>query len=137
MKEHVIKLVSKDDLVVELDQYCKKNNIEAAFIATCVGSLSRVIFRKGTTRDVLTLDDHVEIVSCEGTLSKTGMHIHMSVSDSDFQVRGGHIRSGSIVAGTAEIVIIELENFQLSRSPSDLKNFKELKIVRINACDAL
>ena len=131
MKEHVIKVLPGEDLIIALDAYCKKHHIKAAYIATCVGSLSTVMCRKGRTKELFQMTGHFEIVSCVGTLSMQGMHIHMSVSNDDFAVFGGHVRPGSIVLGAAEIVLIELEHFELSRTQSDLKSFKELKIIRI------
>ncbi len=131
MVEHVLRLLPGEDLLETVDNYCKKYKIEAAFIGTCVGSLSQVSFRKGVTRHQLTLKGNYEIVSMEGTVSKGGNHIHASVSDLDFNVRGGHLMYGTVVQTTAELVIIELESYELSRSKDILSGFKSLKIREI------
>lgn len=132
MKEHVIRLMPGDDLVLALEKYCVKNNIEAAYVGTCVGSLSQVRFRKGHSKTVLTLTGAYEVVSAVGMLSKGGHHIHISVSDESFNTRGGHIINGCLVQSTAEIVIIELENFELSRSVDVSSGFKTLIITEIS-----
>ncbi len=134
MKEHVMRLLPGEDLVLSLHQYCRKNEIKAAFVGTCVGSLERVVFRKGYDQTLFTMDGPFEIVSMEGTLSSNGMHIHTAVSDKNFKVYGGHILSGSIIQSTAEIVIIELENHELSRTKGDLSGYKELQISQIRKC---
>ena len=131
MKEHVIKLMPGEDILESLAIYCNKHQIEAAYVATCVGSLSSVSFRKGLSRAQVSFTGPFEIVSLVGTLSKRGMHIHGSVSDESFNVRGGHLVLGSIVQSTAEIVIVELQEHQLSRSIDDVSGFKELHIVRV------
>lgn len=131
MKEHVIKLMPGEDILESLARYCLKHQIEAAYVATCVGSLASVSFRKGISRSMVSFEGPFEIVSMVGTLSKSGMHIHASVSDESFNVKGGHIVVGCPVQSTAEIVIVELEEHHLSRSIDDLSGYKELKIVRV------
>lgn len=135
MKEHVIKLMPGEDLLESLARYCMKHQIEAAYIATCVGSLAKVSFRKGISRDTSEFQGPFEIVSLTGTLSKSGMHIHGSMSDESYHVIGGHLVVGCPVQSTAEIVIVELEEHQLTRSIDDVSGFKELRITRIDrAC---
>ncbi len=131
MVEHVLRLSPGEDLLGTIDAYCQKYHIEAGFIGTCVGSLSQVTFRKGVTRHLLTLNGSFEIVSMEGTVSKGGNHIHASISDLDFNVKGGHLMQGTIVQTTAEIVIIELESYELSRSKDILSGYKSLKVIQI------
>lgn len=132
MKEHIMKLMPGEDLILALDKYCKKYEIEAAYIGTVVGSLQKVVFRKGYDQTIAELTGPFEIVSCVGTLSKNGMHIHASVSDRNFQVFGGHLVTGCLIQSTAEIVIIAMENHQLSRIKGEMTDFKELRIQEIN-----
>lgn len=134
MKEHVMRLMPGEDLILSVHRFCKKHTIKAGYIATCVGSLRRVVFRKGYDKTLFVMDGSFEIVSMEGTVSTQGMHIHTAVSDRSFKVYGGHLVSGSIVDSTAEIVIIELENHELSRTKGDLTGFKELKITDLSKC---
>ncbi|MEG0327342.1 MAG: DNA-binding protein [Erysipelothrix sp.] len=128
MKEHILKLMPGEDFLAALDNYCKKFDISAAYIGTCVGSLSKVMLRKGYDKSLLKLDGPYEIVSCVGTLSKTGMHIHGSVSDREFRVYGGHLIGGCTIQSTCEVVIIELENHELTRSKGEMSGYKELVI---------
>lgn len=127
----MIRLMPGEDILVGISDYCYKHDIEGGYVATCVGSLSQVCFRKGYTRTRLTLKGPFEIVSMVGTVSKGGLHIHASVSDDDFKVRGGHLVTDTLVQSTAEIVIVELENYELSRSKDLGSSYKTLKITEI------
>lgn len=126
MKEHVVRLKPGEDFLESVAKYCSKHMIEAAYIGTCVGSLASVSFRKGYTKTQLTLRGTYEIVSAVGTLSKGGHHIHMSVSDADFQVLGGHVDRGTVVLTTVELVLIELESFELTRAIDATTGYKSL-----------
>ena len=125
MKEHVVRLKPGEDFLEAISSYCSKHVIEAAYIGTCVGSLSTVTFRKGYTKTQMTLRGTYEIVSAVGTLSKGGHHIHMSVSDSDFQVLGGHIDRNTVVLTTVELVLIE---FELVRTIDATTGYKTLVV---------
>lgn len=136
MKEHVIKLMPGEDVVLSLEKYCRQFGIEAAYIAAGVGTLGNLAFRKGYTRHSVTFNGMYEMVSMEGTLSKGGSHLHASFSTEDYSVIGGHMVQGCIVKTTAEIVIIELESYTLTRSKDNLTGYKGLQIdINIKECD--
>lgn len=136
MKEHIIKLKSGDDILVALELYCRKYDIEAAFIVTGIGGFSNLAFRKGYTRQSVTFNGVYELVSLSGTLSKGGLHIHGAFSDEEFKLIGGHLTQGCIVKTTAEIVIIESEEYRLTRSKDTITGYKGLEILRnIQECD--
>jgi predicted DNA-binding protein with PD1-like motif len=109
MKMLAIRLKPNQDLKTELEKIVDDNGITSGFIATCVGSLHQVTIRmagaKPEKQDIRTLDGHFEIVSLVGTVSVSGTHLHISVSDQDGAVIGGHLKQGSLVTTTAEIVI--------------------------------
>ena len=132
MIEHVLRLLPGQDLLQTVSDYCKKYNIEGAYIGTGVGSLAKINFRKGDTRKRLILEGSYEIVSMVGTVSKSGEHIHASISDEDFNVLGGHLDRGCIVKSTAEIVLIELEKYELTRSKDIMTGYKSLIVITTN-----
>lgn len=45
LRTHVIRLRPNQDLYKELDKYVKDNDLKAAFIMTCVGSLTKATLR--------------------------------------------------------------------------------------------
>ncbi len=75
-----------------------------------------------------TFKEKFEIVSLVGTLSQSGNHIHISISDKDGKTIGGHLEEGCIVYSTVELVIGELEDLVFSREFEKETGFKELKI---------
>ena len=133
MIEHVLKLQAGEDILLAIEQYAHKHNIGAGYIATGIGSLSRVSFRKGYERTTVTLEGGFEMISLSGTLSTGGLHLHMAISDSNFNLKGGHVILGCIVRTTAEIVLVQLDHHELSRHKDNLRGYKELHIVKISS----
>lgn len=132
MKMIAIRLKPGQDLKVELQKLVKKHGITAGFIATCVGSLQTVTLRMaGATlaeQDIRTLDGHFEIVSLVGTVSVNRNHLHLSVSDEEGGVTGGHLKEGSIIATTAEVVIGFDEDVIFTSDVDKNTGFKELEL---------
>jgi predicted DNA-binding protein with PD1-like motif len=119
MKEHAFRLKKGDDLRLSIENYAKQNNIKAAVIVSAVGHLSKTVLRNASATKVITLDQDVEIVSITGTISPEESHIHIAVSDENLKTYGGHLKAGSLVGITAEIVLLELENYTFSRKLDD------------------
>ena len=84
--------------------YAKGAKLEAACVVTCVGSLSKVSLRlanadggKRGSNETVSLEERFEIVSLAGTVSRHGCHLHMSLSDYQGNVVGGHVLDGCVV----------------------------------------
>lgn len=73
------------------------------------------------------MEDKHEIVSLVGTLSDGG-HLHVSLSDAQGRVVGGHVMDHMIVFTTAEIVIGDCTELLFSREMDPRTGFKELVI---------
>ncbi len=131
MKQHLIKLRKNDDLRQEIESYCRREQVKAAYIGTCVGSLQNVRLRKGSTKSTCTIEGPFEICALSGTLSTSESHLHISISDEDYQVLGGHLIYGTLVLNTAEIVIVELDYYEIIRDRSEGNDYKELKITKM------
>lgn len=120
------------DLKLELERVIKLEDITSGFIATAVGSLHKVVIRMAGAQpekqDIRTLEGHFEIVSLVGTLSLDGAHIHISVSDSEGNVIGGHLKEGSLVTTTAEIVLGYEDSIMFNRTPDLKTGFDELSV---------
>lgn len=91
---------------------------EAAYVATCVGSVSAARLRMashvapkedatsdpscdGSARELF--ENH-EIVSLVGTLGPDGGHLHVSLSDGTGAVVGGHLLAATVFT-TAEVAL--------------------------------
>ena len=69
-----------------------------------------------------------EIVSIMGTISKDGVHIHISFADNTGKVVGGHLTEGCIINTTCEVSIIKSDKYKLSREYDEETCYKELVI---------
>ena len=69
-----------------------------------------------------------EIVSLVGTVETGNSHLHIAISDKDGNVFGGHLKSGSIVGTTAEVVIGELEGVSFKRELDEETDYDELVV---------
>ncbi|HMN79159.1 MAG TPA: DNA-binding protein [Burkholderiaceae bacterium] len=104
----------------------------SAFVVAGIGSLSGVRLRFAAAEQETDIDGSFEIISLSGTLSDDGAHLHMSVSDEAGKVVGGHVCFGNIVRTTAEVLLVALPDWSLSRAPDSTTGYRELQIRRID-----
>lgn len=123
-----IRLCPKEDLKAKLDEYVKTQNIKAACIITCSGSLQQAAIRYANQPNTDIICEKFEIVSLTGTLSQSGSHLHIAVSDSSGKTIGGHLKEGSIIYTTAEIVLAILPGAVYERETDPTYGYKELVI---------
>ncbi|MBQ3511109.1 MAG: DUF296 domain-containing protein [Bacilli bacterium] len=128
---HIFRLTKGMDLKKSIIEYCKDNNIKAGIIGACVGCCYEIYFRLAGGKDFYhKIGDH-EIVSMTGTISEDGVHIHVSFADIEGNVVGGHLSDGCYVGSTAEIAIIEVKEYKLTREFDESTGYKELVIEKI------
>lgn len=132
-KVHVLRLRPGDLLRESLVAFAREAEIGAGVVLASVGSLARVRLRlAGADRFYEGSGPH-EIVSATGTLSSHGIHLHVSVSDADGAVIGGHLSDSCVIHTTAELVIGELEGLAFLREPDAATGYNELSVRRVNA----
>jgi hypothetical protein len=123
-----IRLKPGEDIYAALQDFVVSEKIEAAFIITCVGSLTEVNIRYANQESPALLSGHFEILSLVGTLSVKGTHLHISVADGEGNCKGGHLMKGSRIYTTAEIVIGILHDVQYLRELDSTYGYKELVV---------
>jgi predicted DNA-binding protein with PD1-like motif len=132
MKTVAFRLKPGQDLKTSIEEVVQTHGVTAGFIVTCVGGLQQACVRmagaKPSTQDIRTLKGDFEIVSLVGTVSVNSVHLHMSFSDSEGIVRGGHLKEGSIIHPTAEIIIGIDEAVKFTREMDQDTGFGELVI---------
>lgn len=132
MKTIIFRLKPGADLKTSIEEVVKQNSIKAGFIVTCVGGLEQATVRmagaKPDAQDIRTFKGDFEIVSLVGTVSLKGVHLHMSFSDSEGIVRGGHLKEGTVIHPTAEIVIGVDESAVMTREMDEQTGFDELVV---------
>ena len=94
---HPIRLKPGEDLRTAIEKYVKENNIEAGWIVTCAGSLTEYNIRFADQPNGSTGKGKFEIVSLTGTVSANGSHMHISISDSEGKMIGGHLLAGCTI----------------------------------------
>jgi uncharacterized protein len=121
---------------------CPSNSV---IILTCVGSLSSLTLRMANARPIdndskhsplRTWDKPLEVVSLVGTIAIVDRkssspaiqyHLHMSVSDDEGNVYGGHFVKG-IVHTTMELVLGTVSNVNFDRVHDPNTGYRELVI---------
>ena len=140
---HAVRLLPGDDLLAALLDFVTGRGIRAAAVLSCVGSTGQTTLRPAGGQPPRVFDGKHEILSLTGTIGFGGSpdgdplggpdgevhHLHLSISDAECRVVGGHLLQGCIVRTTAEIVLAELEGAAFERPHDPLTGFAELSIV--------
>ncbi|OGZ61918.1 MAG: hypothetical protein A3H51_02880 [Candidatus Spechtbacteria bacterium RIFCSPLOWO2_02_FULL_38_8] len=130
MKQITKRLKGGQDLKQEISKLIRENNIKAGVIASLVGGLSKAVLRIPVVSDkgqaIKTYEKPFEIVSATGTLGNGDMHIHISVSDVEGNVFGGHLKEGCVVRGTVEVVILIFDDVIYKRVFDEETGYDEL-----------
>lgn len=129
MKVFAVRLKPNMDLKESLQNFVSLNNIQSGFILTAVGSLQQAKIRFAEQINSKVFNEKLEIVSVVGTLSQSGIHIHIALADKEGKTIGGHLDKGCIIYTTAEIVIGASEEFTFIRTIDEKTGFKELEIL--------
>ena len=107
--------------------------VTAAFVVQGIGSLSVAQLRYAGQPQPTELRGDLEILTLAGSVSPDGAHLHMTVSDAQGRVFGGHVGVGCIVRTTAELLLALLPEHRYAREHDALTGFKELAIFHLAA----
>ena len=127
-KIHVIRLKPHEDLKKSVQLWAKENQIRAAVIVTCVGSLEQVHLRYANQPGGKASKGFFEILTLSGTLSASSVHLHLTIADDKGLVTGGHLLDENLIYTTAEIAIAELTDVAFLREEDLTYGYRELKI---------
>lgn len=128
MKLYAFRLRPGQDLKAELDAFAQREQLEAACVLTCVGSLTHAVLRFANRNAATELAGPFEIVSLTGTLSRHGSHYHIAISDGEGRTYGAHLLDGCRVYTTAEIVLAALPGLSFQRTHDPETGYPELAI---------
>ena len=128
MKIHAFRLTKGMDLKKSIEEYVVQKKIKSGVILSAVGCVYRATLRTADGVTVKSIDKDYEIVSITGTLSMYGCHLHISLSDDELNVIGGHLKDDCLVNVTAEIVLGEFDDFEFGREFDETTGYKELTI---------
>ena len=128
MQIHPVRLSPGDDLRVAVEGLLGQQASHAAFVIQGIGSLSVAQLRFAGAETPTELRGDLEILTVAGSVSPDGAHLHMSVSDAQGRVFGGHVARGCIVRTTAELLLVLLPGHRFSRELDSATGYAELQI---------
>ena len=111
MRSLPLKLGPGSDLRRSLEQLAIEQGA-AGFVLGVVGNLSRASFQCAGRSGPTILEGDLEIITLQGTVAPDGVHLHLSLSDSDCQVWGGHLEPGTLVLKGADLLVGFLQDSQ-------------------------
>ena len=111
MRTLPLKLGPGSDLRRSLEQLAIEQGA-AGFVLGVVGNLSRAAFQCAGRTGPTILEGDLEIITLQGTVAPDGVHLHLSLSDSDCQVWGGHLEPGTLVLKGADLLVGFLQDSQ-------------------------
>jgi len=111
MRSLPLKLGPGSDLRRSLEQLAIEQGA-AGFVLGVVGNLSRAAFQCAGRSGPTILEGDLEIITLQGTVAPDGVHLHLSLSDSDCQVWGGHLEPGTLVLKGADLLVGFLQDSQ-------------------------
>lgn len=133
---HAVRLRNGEHIKEAIEKLVAEQAFSSATIVSAVGSLRLVTMRmagaKPDMQDIRTLQGPFEIVSLIGTISADRVHLHIAVSDSEGKVIGGHLKEGSVVETTVELVIAEENTLRFGGELDEETGFDELKVEEVS-----
>jgi predicted DNA-binding protein with PD1-like motif len=132
MQTFALRLRPGDDPQAALDAFARTNQLKAACVLTCVGSLRKAVLRFANQEQATTLEGHFEIVSLTGVFSLDGGHYHIAIADGKGRTYGAHLMDGCEIYTTAEIVLASLDDVRFLRTFDPQTGYPELDIQPIS-----
>lgn len=97
-------LEAGSDVRHSLEQLAQQQQA-GGFVLSVVGNLSQAAFACPGKPGPTVLQGELEIITLQGTLSPDGVHLHLSFSDAECQVWGGHLEHGTLVLRGADLLV--------------------------------
>ena len=104
MRALPLHLKAGDDIRHTLEQWARTQQADG-FVLSVVGNLRRACFACPGKTQPTVLEGELEIITLQGTVSPGGVHLHLSFSDGDCQVWGGHLEHGSLILKGADLLV--------------------------------
>lgn len=113
--KYVLRIDRGEEIVENLKIFCKQEQIELGWI-TGIGAVDKIaigLFETDSKKyhSIELKGDH-EITSLVGNISqmdgKVYLHLHINLSDINYNVFGGHL-SSAIISGTGEFIVEKID----------------------------
>jgi predicted DNA-binding protein with PD1-like motif len=125
-RSQVLRLRPGVDLRRSLARFATRPGRPGCMVIAGIGSLDGARLRAAGDEGVLEVAGELELVHLAGTLSRSGIHLHLAVSDPQGRMTGGHLLEGCRIRTTAEILIELLDHVRLQRRRDPATGYREL-----------
>ena len=126
MKTICKRLHRGDDLLQSICALAEERAIEAGVVLSGVGCVTRAVVRDASGVTLREINEPCEIVSLNGTVSRTRCHLHIALSKEDLSTVGGHLVEGCIVNTTCELVFGVLDGWRFGVEQDAETGYDEL-----------
>ena len=133
MKTLCVRLRRGEDLLGAIRALAEKEGLEAAVVLSAVGCVSSARVRDAGGVNLREIDEPCEIVSLNGTVSRTRCHLHIALSKEDLSTVGGHLVTGCIVNTTCELVLGVLDGWRFGTQDDPQTGYDEIVFERVEA----
>ncbi len=133
MENRSIYLAKEDDLLLSIQSIAQSDNI-TGFVLGIVGNLSKAVFQCPGKSSTTTMEGNLEVIALNGTISPEKSHLHLSISDENCNVWGGHLEPGSLVLKGIDLLIGITENNYLSNSEKPANDKARVEIMVLPNC---
>ena len=124
-----LRLKPGTDVLLGLEEACKRSGINNGVILSAIGSLDSPHFcdvvevptKAGYGYgEVLHLTGPIELTNASGIIchddeGNTKLHVHMTLTDRHGNAHGGHLVEGTKVLLTVDVIIAEIEGLVMGR----------------------
>ena len=124
-----LRLKPGTDVLLGLEEACKRSGINNGVILSAIGSLDSPHFcdvvelptKAGYGYgEVLHLTGPIELTNASGIIchddqGNTNLHVHMTVTDRHGNAHGGHLVEGTKVLLTVDVILAEIEGLVMGR----------------------
>ena len=124
-----LRLKPGTDVLLGLEEACKRSGINNGVILSAIGSLDSLHFcdvvevptKAGYGYgEVLHLTGPIELTNASGIIchddeGNTNLHVHMTLTDRHGNAHGGHLVEGTKVLLTVDVIIAEIEGLVMGR----------------------
>jgi predicted DNA-binding protein with PD1-like motif len=125
-----VRLPPGQDLRRAIEETLRNQPCDAAFVLAGIGSLTQARIRFAGAPEPQLICGDLELVTLSGSVTADGAHLHATLATAQGNILGGHVATGCVVRTTAEILLVLLPDWSLSRRPDAATGFAELVVRR-------
>ena len=109
MEHYFYNFSSGADVYNSLNELYRDHN-STSFLISAVGDLSKVSFKCPLNDKPVIIEKKLEIITLSGYIRSARSHLHISASDENCSVFGGHLLSGTNVLKSLDVLIGVIPN---------------------------